>query len=129
MTDLASILTAHPVTVDDHGRRCGCAPDAVRHTGDDPESEAHFVRLHAEHVAGVVRDTRTIRTVEDLKALPVRSIVYSHDDPGLVWQRQSVMPDGHDWLVTADAFRRHPRGISLPARVLWHPEWDGGSDD
>jgi hypothetical protein len=69
---------------------------------------------HAAHVAQAIREERTVRTVEELDALPMETMIRDNE--------------GDPWLRRADAgwechFNLARVGIAdyLPALVLWTP--------
>mgnify|MGYP000704606783 CR=1 FL=1 len=74
-------------------------------------------RSHYTHVADVIQDAHTIRTVEDLNALPVRAIV--RDANGFVFE---YAPDGEGGVVWwYDGDPEDASDVELPALVLWCP--------
>lgn len=124
MTTLEQHLAEHPVTVDDLGRRCACDPDAVRYDGPYPEDEALFYELHAAHVAATWREARTVRTDEELDALPIGAVVHT-----TVSEYRRVIDGGEfdteeGWVPIGESIAFSHDCIDLPALVLWAPEDD-----
>lgn len=121
MADLASILTEHGLTYMSDGEASGficlCERRDLNPTRMSQDS-------WAAHVAGVVRDTRTIVTIKRLDALPTGTLVIDADGEFLYrW------PDGEaDWERPGDEAAYPHESVARPARVLWHPEWDGSDD-
>lgn len=64
----------------------------------------HAFREHADHVADAWREACTIRTVEELDALPQFAVV--RDRVGTIWE--------NCWASR----------IVLPALLIWHPDWE-----
>ena len=78
---------------------------------------------HAEHLADQIgdalRESRTVRTVEELDALPHLSLVRELGKYGAVWERRDETVCSHRWeQIAGDALSRYPR---IPARVLYVP--------
>jgi hypothetical protein len=85
---------------------------------------AKFTLAHAAHVAAALRESRTVRTVEQLDALPVGTVVRELATDGF------VLESYHDqiwqetrWLYPGDDDPQDRPG--LPARVLFLPSEDG----
>lgn len=109
MTTLEQHLAAHasvnPGEEDAHLILCHCG------TWFDDEGD------HRAHVAATWREARTVRTVEELDALPRNSMVL--DPTWRVWQRIR-----EQWVALG---RLHaPPMVPFPVVVLWTPE-DGAA--
>lgn len=64
--------------------------------------------------------TRTIRTVEQLDALPEQSVI-RNDMFGVVFERE-IENDGT--AIWASIHGEPRTSVSLPATLLWHPDWE-----
>lgn len=95
--------------------------------GHMPSGSEVIDELAAE-VAAAIRDDQTVRTVEELEALPVGTIIEAGDyllrNRGWItlWQREL-----HVSGDTTHPYDVRTRDIPLPARVVWRPgqEVDG----
>lgn len=127
MITLEQHLAAHWPTVHTHAGlhwshmyqcKCGWMPPQ-----DDPDP---IESIHAAHVAATWREARTVRTVEELEALPFgavirEAVVENHRATGADWNR--VWEKWHEgkWVCPGD----HTEGTqtpALPAVILWTPE-------
>ncbi|UAW08331.1 hypothetical protein SEA_WHITNEY_84 [Gordonia phage Whitney] len=80
-------------------------------------------RSHAAHVAEVIRAAQTVRTLDELNDLPVRSVI--RDATGAVFD---YGPDGEgDTVWWYDGDPEEATDVELPAIVLWPPA-DGAED-
>lgn len=89
---LQDVLDDHLNLGGRHTWECSCSASA------QDDWAAH---THAQHQADVWREACTIRTVDQLNALPGRAVVRSAD--GYIVER---------------------RRVELPALLLWHPDWE-----
>lgn len=92
--------------------RCSCGVECGPRRGD-----------HAAHVAAALRESRTVRTVEQLDALPEGTLIAhggyvlrNRDFCG--WWRQVQRLDGG----LCDGYDVDQNHIALPALILWHPK-------
>lgn len=76
-------------------------------------------REHAEHVAAAWRDACTIRTVEELDALPFGAVVRT--ECGSITDRYRDEDGTLEWWV--DGSPDAGVGEDLPALLIWHPDW------
>lgn len=126
MTSLEQHLAAHQLgkRIDNNTLVCTCG-DFVRDmpgTYDDPYRE------HRAHVAASWQEARTVRTVEELDALPFLTLIRevyapspSGNDYGGVYERRVT-----EWECIAGVFHEEQIPIHLPALILWTPE-DGAA--
>lgn len=111
--ELTAILRVHqgPFFHGTHSR-CGCR--RIVQTADQ------WARHVAEEQRAAVVKARTITTVEQLDALPRRSLVMSK--VGDIWE---LLTTGWDCLSeTGDGPVIPSSGVPLPARLLLNPEVD-----
>lgn len=98
---------------------CQCGHRIADTTATDIEA------LHRAHVVATLRESRTVRTMEDLDALPEGTVLRLHSG-------EIVMLDGPgcdtgqrvqhwEWSDCCGLGAMH-----LPARVLYRPDEDGG---
>ena len=110
MTSLEQHLTDHEYldTFDGwESCECGWREEIER------RSETGSVFTHAAHVADTWRESRTVRTVEELDALPQNSMTL--DPQGRVWQHIR-----EQWVALG---RLHaPSSVPFPVTILWTPE-------
>lgn len=85
----ADIINKHTPSGAEGNVRCWC------------DQRFDSFREHAEHVAEAWREALTIRTPEQLAAVPGAAVV--RDADGYIVER---------------------RYVTLPALILWHPDWD-----
>lgn len=82
----------------------------------------------ARRVSAVWREVCTIRTVEQLDALPDEAIVRGGGESfeGNVFKRYGDWPDdgGSRWLVMGTDPTDTADSVHLPAMLLWHPDWE-----
>lgn len=71
--------------------------------------------LHEQHQLDMLREAATVRTVEQLEALPAMSVV--RDAFATVWEK-----DAKQWSRTGCEFDHPVSEVGLPALVLWQPE-------
>ena len=69
------------------------------------------------HVERVWREACTVKTVEQLDALPVGCVV--RDQRGLLWETDH----GHMYAASY-AVPMCIKAVALPAVIVWHPEWE-----
>lgn len=103
---LADVIENHPIV--DGGNSCGCGH--WRYWNNDDTTNGTW----EQHVQVEWAEARTVVTVEQLDALPVRSVV--RDADGDVHE----MDDCGFWRAP-----RYPsilNAVVFPARLLWHPE-------
>lgn len=78
---------------------------------------------HAQHQAEMWREACTIRTVEQLDALPNHVVVLSAD----TWAWTRIDEDGYSpgewWFPAGGEVGSSSDRIELPALLLWHPDW------
>lgn len=72
----------------------------------------------ADDLIGVWREACTIRTVEQLDALPEGAVVRRFGFTPQVFERASDL-----WLVPGNDSPDYPGEHMLPALLLWHPDW------
>lgn len=126
----ADIITAHAPRYNDmlDETCCTCGnwrlSDEDAYAGPYERIDLEIDRQHAAHVAAMLRDNRTLHTVEDIAALPDGTeIRFHHRDDGYpmgdeIHTVTNGMPAGFDkiglnyWLT------------SMYAIVTWHPEHD-----
>ena len=93
---------------------CLCGADWT----DDPERK----QTYPEHQAATWEQARTVRTVEELEALPVGAVVHISDGPGGIYEKDSRgdwgMGDDTDYLL------REAECAGTTVRVIYHPDWD-----
>lgn len=120
MTSLEQHLAAH--------REVGVDPDnnwsTVCICGTviaDEYADVDVDALHNAHVAAAWREVRTVRTVEELDALPAMTVVRGADE--FVWERNSVPNVWGDlqWEYVGDSDPQDRPDIG-PWTVLWTPE-------
>lgn len=130
MITLEQHLAAHPLYYDEMAEYCnvcGCGwridGEALDYSADN-DAATQIAELHAAHVAATWREARTVRTVEELDALPFLTIIREVYGPS---------PSGYDyggvherrtsgWECIAGVLRDTPNPIRLPALVVWMPE-------
>lgn len=106
---LAEVLATHKQD-DIAGRTVLCACD----------HEFNTANRHAEHQAAVWAESCTIRTREQLDALPDGVVI--DDDHGEIWAKYSGANYG-PWWHPASEIEDDSAAIALPARILRHPGW------
>lgn len=113
------IARSHPWAVQKNPAGCaGCSWEAV-----DPVEGGHYLDQHAEHQAAVWREACTIRTVAQLDALPVGSVVMPlwYLAAGPCWR----LSDG--WFGVFIDKPMYPLGARTKpdnsALLVWHPDW------
>lgn len=81
----------------------------------------HPREAHADHVVDMLRQARTITTIDQLDALPVETVVRELSRDGFVLEKYwDQVWDEARWLYPGDD---DPQPFpSLPALVLWRPE-------
>lgn len=80
------------------------------------------IRLHADHVSDVWREECTIRTVEQLNALPPGSVIRDHPGEfGCTFEKASDGEGDVPWWY--DGQPHDLVDINLPAQIIWHPDW------
>lgn len=79
------------------------------------------LQLHGEHVEQVWREACTIRTVEQLDALPDRSVVFAANEAA--WIKVSGWSPDEPWWVTGSSIESPSADIALPALLIRHPDW------
>lgn len=118
MTDLASIIAAHGLTFItdiEHGDGFICLCEV-----GDLNPAMMTQDEWAEHVAGMVREARTIRTVEELRDLESVDGLYIYSE-----DTESMYMFTGSWRLVDGSY---VGDVPLPALVLFHPEWDGSDD-
>lgn len=95
---IAETIAAHALYYDEFGPHihvCACGwhvPDELEEEYLDGNVEK-FTLAHAAHVAAALRESRTVRTVEELDVLPVGTVIlasgytYELEEPALVLWR------------------------------------------
>ncbi|ART68176.1 hypothetical protein BTO20_05870 [Mycobacterium dioxanotrophicus] len=115
--ELAAVLRVHqgPFFHGTHSR-CGCRRIVL--TADE------WARHVAEEQRAAVVKARTITTVEQLDALPMRSIVRCAR--GFAWAKHSPNPrlPSAVWYDAGCEDGQYPGEVPLPATVLYNPEAD-----
>lgn len=131
---LSDVLAAHSIRQDyNHpawGKcRCGFDPDPDWDDDAMTEEESNSWPSHSQHQADMWREACTVTMVEQLDALPDRTVILDSDDTVLrrnPWHSESPVKwypfDGdeayeRDFGITADA-------IEFPARVIHNPDWE-----
>jgi len=117
VTALADHIAAHALSGWPWACRCGGWSSEPEPGLPDRDTEQTFRAVHAAHVAESWAERRTIRTVEELAALPERVLV--RDEFGEFFERSYTA-----WWSTADETGYGPEHITLPATVLYNPEED-----
>lgn len=116
---LPEVLAAHRLACTVESRKllsalCECGWEKTIHN-----TKTTSLALHEQHRADMWREARTVRTVEQLDALPKRSVIRS--SVGDYWERLSRST--WDCLSENGEGPTSPStGIPLPALVLWTPE-------
>lgn len=119
---LAEVLAKHVDITNDEWRNnfmhghpsCACGWEQNDDSGIGP--------FWSDHFAEMWRETRMIRTPDQLDALPVGTVL-REDYDGTIWTL-------HDGGKHIDAFRECDylplltSAISLPARVIHNPDWE-----
>lgn len=104
-----------------HLRSVLAAHQATRRVINSPYGSAWACRCgkpHSEeHVAAMWREACTIRTAEQLDALPVGAVVRNADG---VWETD----EPRTWVTPGHEAPFGPQLLVLPALLVWHPEWD-----
>lgn len=77
----------------------------------------------AQHVAEVWREACTIRTAEQLDALPDHSIVRAGTNGHAYEKSMWGALFGRRWMEAGNASPERSEDIGLPALLLWHPSW------
>lgn len=89
---------------------------SVDDLGDDERE-----RVSADAVAAW-REACTIRTLDQLDALPVGSVIRWDRGPGCAAQ-VIERSGGRDWFAPGDDCSEPHGPHMLPALLLWHPDW------
>lgn len=128
---LQDVLAEHRLTVSFadgfmSGTCAGCG-----WTQDVDQSHRSGIELHADHQAAVWREACTIRTVEQLDALPDGAVVrgageaYALALEGNVFERSECFADARSsWMVVGWDIPVGVSSIELPAVLLWYPAWE-----
>ncbi|MGE2733822.1 hypothetical protein [Mycolicibacterium vaccae] len=132
MSDLATIPTLASVFAEHRWYRTTDVHWAVRctscsWTADLRNTAKTSTQLVAEHAEQVWREKCTIRTGEQLDALPhLARIRYAYESPA-GWKHDQIWERRNDSWLCISAPLSPPAGDfgvpELPARLLWHPDW------
>ena len=114
--NIAEIIAAHLVAQGlPFGFICTCGVALCDLNADPFNAESNGrVRAWAAHVAAELDKARTIRTVEELAALPVDAVVVAADE--IIHERGSGR-----WFIPGLSDPVRVQEIPLPARILWLP--------
>lgn len=115
MKTIAEVIAEHDMPV----YECVCGWRATSAAG-----YANAVVDHAAHVAQAIREARTVRTIEELDALPGGSLIQDSDDEYLIATGKRARNKGHEpiWrFMEGDPIDAETMLVLLPARVLWTP--------
>ena len=111
---LAEVLAPHADYVSNGVRYCTCGT-----WGDDSETAQHSRLAFMTHVREVWMDACTITTVEQLESLPV-GVILIYPDVQFTPPPMFAKYTGGWKFMDMGTFAID---ISLPARLIWHPEW------
>lgn len=121
MTSLEQHLAAHALYYDEDSADCnvcGCGwkidGEILDYHGD---TTTQIAELHATHVAATWCEARTVRTVEELEALPALTIIRE----GIGSDGLTKAPSGV-WRCDDDLTPFMASSITLPALIVWTPE-------
>jgi hypothetical protein len=117
---LAEVVTEHrwmgPLGYDWLTKCSGCGWG-----GDTRNTGKTCISLHAEHVEQKWREACTVRTIDQLDALPEGSLLSSGYCRGglgpTAWGKSAWFFPGSKCSVDGDM-------IGVPAVLLWHPDWE-----
>ncbi len=115
------VIAAHALYYDEYGPHmhvCACGwhvPDELEEEYLDGDVKKS-TEAHADHVAAALREARTVRTVEELDALPEGSVYVSDLHPDV----PETKDRGVWWSAGNDPFEP-----SLPGRCVYRPDEDG----
>lgn len=79
-----------------------------------------LLALHEQHRLDMLREAATVRTVEQLEALPDMAVV--RDNCATVWEKCTNYGLPDPWFCTGNEREQPASSVSLPATVLWQPE-------
>lgn len=106
---LAAVLDRHTPSGAEGNVQCWCG-----------ERFCSFAE-HAVHQAAAWREACTLRSVEQLSALPEGAAIRSDGR----WGRRTLERDDHDgWYEFGDEIPKQTNADLLPAVLVWHPDWD-----
>lgn len=116
---LAEVLARHQWRGEILG--CDCGWDWPEQRTYFCGEDARIAKAHIEHQAEMWRESCTIRTFEQLDALPALAVISSNpevtgDGNRWTWER---FDEG--WFTTAFGPAGYP---DLPALLIWHPSWE-----
>jgi hypothetical protein len=91
------------------------------HKHDPPDPTVHYSYVIADEliVAGYSKP-RPIRTIDQLDALPVGTVVIDGSGAGEVY-RKLARADGVKWYEPSYAIHWESHELNLPALVIWDP--------
>lgn len=120
---LATVIAKHRYREQDHCTITGTAYCWCGWSTKIVNTHKTAITLHAEHVEAESRAAQTVRTVDELNALPTTSVV--RDASGAVFE---YAPDGEgDVVWWYDGDPEDASDVELPALVLHLPA-DGAED-
>lgn len=123
MTDfpsLAQVLARHESMRDPYRRCQVCICD--RWSDTDHGDNGHHT--HVAHQADAWREACTIRTVEELEALPDGATVRGANGHAFEKSSESWTFDDRRWGEAGNSSPDRSEDIKLPALLIWHPEWE-----
>lgn len=98
--------------------------EVLLRTGTEVHHPTYATPEFADYQAEEWRDVCTVRTVEQLDTLPPGSVIrdgLSEPDFGCVFEKSSDGEGEVPWWY--DGSPHEISDISLPALLVWHPDW------
>lgn len=119
---LVEVLKQHgDITHDDHEN-----PYVYGHPscicGWEQGDESDHGPFWRNHIESVWREARTIRTVDQLEALPDRSVVYEKRRD-VAWMKDGRASIDRPWWCTGSEIEEPSAEIVLPVLLIHHPDW------
>lgn len=85
--------------------------------------DERIAEMHRKHQAATWREACTIRTAEQLDALPEHAIVRAGTN-GHAYEKSMLFTlIGRRWMEAGNGSPERSDDIGLPALLIWHPGW------